>query len=184
MSGRQSSRRTSRRSTRRRTQTFHVVARHRGLHHFNRAARQTERHPHQGSGARPIHQGFGTGDQKTFIGHLGLHHAIIGIAIGDVGRYALNPTTCAIWCCHCHFLSVRSRGRRPVAEWLSPNFQLIWPTSKRTGGSAKVRTLRESVFCIPLWDAAERVIWHLKNWDPLVSVQPFWLKGLSHGANA
>ena len=51
-------------------QPLQIIARHRGLHHLDRAAGETEGHPHQGSGARPIDQALGTGDQEALVGHL------------------------------------------------------------------------------------------------------------------
>ena len=51
-------------------EALHVVARHRRLHHLDRAAREAERHPHQRAGARPGDQVVGGGDEKALVGQL------------------------------------------------------------------------------------------------------------------
>jgi hypothetical protein len=47
-----------------------VVARHRHLHHLDGAAGQTEGHPHQRTGARPVDQLVGRRDEKALVGQL------------------------------------------------------------------------------------------------------------------
>jgi hypothetical protein len=47
-----------------------VVARHRHLHHLDRAAGETERHPHQRARARPGDQIVGGGNEEALVGKL------------------------------------------------------------------------------------------------------------------
>ena len=60
--------RLARRGARCQTKALDVIARHGHLDHFDGAARQTERHPHQRTGAGPVDQLVRRGDQKALVG--------------------------------------------------------------------------------------------------------------------
>ena len=55
---------------RRRAEPLEVVARHRGVHHLDRAAGEPEGHPVQAAGARPVDRRRRRGDEKALVGQL------------------------------------------------------------------------------------------------------------------
>src|SRR5262249_50232450 len=60
----------ARRGARRKAEALHVVARHRYLHHLDRAAGETKGHPHQRAGAGPNDEVVGSRDEEALVGEL------------------------------------------------------------------------------------------------------------------
>src|SRR5262249_57522621 len=91
--------RLSRRRPRRETEAFRVVARHRHLHHLDRAAGEPEGHPHQRASTRPDDEIGARGDQETLVRKLPVHadEASVVRAHGLAGARIKNaldgPTT-------------------------------------------------------------------------------------------
>jgi Mn-dependent DtxR family transcriptional regulator len=60
----------TRAAARRKAEALEVVARHRGLHHLDRAAGKPKGHPHERTGARPVDEFVGGREQEALIGKL------------------------------------------------------------------------------------------------------------------